>query len=60
MADVITGLMDTAGYAAGKADAGASLVDCLRLADPTLRLLQRFSWDDAGLDTLRKCVHVMA
>jgi hypothetical protein len=56
--DVMSALMEAAAFVARRAEAGppSGASECLRLADPTLRLLQRFSWDDAGLEALRRCV----
>lgn len=30
--------------------------EMVRLLDPALKLLERFAWDDAGLDALRRYV----
>ncbi len=54
--DVIGVLMDTSAFVANRGEGGSGFVekDALRLADPTLRLLLRFAWDEAGLEVLRR------
>jgi hypothetical protein len=55
MPDVVTAVMDAGAFVARRSDSGlpGAAAECLRLADPTLRLLQRMSWDDVGLESLR-------
>lgn len=53
--EVVLAVMNACGYITRASESG-SLVnsDMMRLMDPALKLLERFAWDEAGLEALRR------
>lgn len=55
--DVPLAVMNMCAYVTTAAETGGlPSQEMVRLLDPALKLLERFAWDDAGLDALRRYV----